>query len=136
MVDLVKTFFRAGIQRLEAAEILYDQGVLLDALYLSGYCVECSMKAMILSRVPKSRRKPFVEENFLGQRAHDIEFLRHLWKENRCEPLTNGLLVSLRTFRETWTTSLRYEVGGRKAKDVAATITFSRSMSDWVKERL
>jgi hypothetical protein len=74
------------------------------------------MKVMILHQVPGPRHKTFVAKNFLAQRGHDLELLRRLWKENRCESLTEELLAALRTFRETWSTNLRYEVGGRKTE--------------------
>jgi len=78
MTDWVKKFFKAGLQRLNAAEALYDIGGLeLDALYLGGYAIECSMKAMILKNVPHSKRQQFLK-HFSGQTAHDIEFLKHL----------------------------------------------------------
>lgn len=135
MVELAQKFFRAGKQRLEAAEVLYVSDKLLDSLYLVGYCVECSMKAMILSRITESRRASFVDQNFMGQRAHDFEFLRHLWKQHHCEPISADLRKAMRIF-DGWSTSLRYDVGRRKIADVRAALDFAREFSSWVERRM
>ena len=136
MTDWVKKFFKAGLQRLNAAEALYDLGGLeLDALYLGGYAVECSMKSIILKQVPHSKRQQFLK-HFSGQRAHDIEFLKHLWKQNRCEPLPKSLAKSLPGFVSCWSTDLRYEVGRGNAEDTANSLEFARNFVVWVQERI
>ena len=43
-----RDFQRAEGQRLTTAEFLLENGYNLDATYLAGYAVECSLKALIL----------------------------------------------------------------------------------------
>jgi len=43
-----RDFLSAAGQRLEAARALFHGGLTLDAQYLGGYVVECSIKAVIL----------------------------------------------------------------------------------------
>ena len=52
-----KAFWRAASQRLEAANLLLESGIFLDAVYLAGYAVECALKALILERTPAARRR-------------------------------------------------------------------------------
>jgi hypothetical protein len=42
-----RDFLKAASQRLNAAETLLRENVTLDAQYIGGYAVECSLKALI-----------------------------------------------------------------------------------------
>ena len=58
MIDKeVQRFMRAASQRYTAAELLLREGLNLEAMYLAGYVVECSLKALILAHTPQRRRK-------------------------------------------------------------------------------
>jgi hypothetical protein len=48
----IRVFERAAIQRLTAAEFLFQNDFSLDAIYLAGYAGECALKALILRRTP------------------------------------------------------------------------------------
>ena len=48
----VLRFVKAAAARLSAADVLLDNSKYLDATYLAGYVVECSLKALLLSYVP------------------------------------------------------------------------------------
>ena len=131
---LIRKMYGAAVHRLEAAEDL-EQGHPLDSLYLAGYAIECSLKALILSQTPKrSRQKTFTEE-FRGSVAHDFESLNsklrllkfHLPKEQ---------LAKLRIANAIWSVDLRYESKLPMAKDLAAVLEFAKSFCAWVKERI
>ena len=47
-----RDFLKVAIQRLTTAEILLREKLTLDAQYLGGYTVECSLKALILHWTP------------------------------------------------------------------------------------
>jgi HEPN domain-containing protein len=44
----IRLFERAAEQRLAAAELLFEHGFDLGAVYPGGYAVECSLKTLIL----------------------------------------------------------------------------------------
>jgi hypothetical protein len=52
----VRKWLRAAQQRFTAAEVLSRNQLHLDAIYLAGYSAECTMKAVLLSRVPEQNR--------------------------------------------------------------------------------
>ena len=75
-----RIFYRAAKQRFEDAEFLLDVDRTTAAVYLAGYSVECILKALILTTVPR------VQENnllamFRGARAHDYGWLLRLYAE-------------------------------------------------------
>lgn len=47
-----RDFQKASAQRLTAAETLLREKLTLDAQYIGGYTVECSLKSLILHRTP------------------------------------------------------------------------------------
>ena len=49
------SWFRAAAQRLDAAKLLFQHSMYIDATYLGGYVVECSIKGNILGRVPTQK---------------------------------------------------------------------------------
>jgi HEPN domain-containing protein len=49
----IRLFERIAEQRLAAAELLLEHQFYLDAVYLAGYTVECSLKALILRWTPR-----------------------------------------------------------------------------------
>jgi HEPN domain-containing protein len=73
-----KEFLRAGRQRLQAAEILKDSGIHLEAIYLAGYTIECSLKAVIVENTPSGKRSALMETITRGVKAHDFGFLLEL----------------------------------------------------------
>jgi HEPN domain-containing protein len=75
-----RRFYRAAKQRFDDALLLLEMERTTAAVYLAGYSVECMLKALILSAVPQTH-----EEELLGMlhgvRAHDYEWLLHLYAE-------------------------------------------------------
>src|SRR6266498_3597504 len=104
---IIRKMYGAAVHRLEAAEDL-EQGHSLDSLYLAGYAIECSLKALILSQTPeRSRQKTFTEE-FRGSVAHDFESLNSkLRRLNFLLPKEQ--LAKLRVANAIWSVDLRYE---------------------------
>lgn len=71
-------FYRAGVQRLEAAEALYQYKYFRDSAYLAGYSVECMLKADYLANSPLQRHPQIIHQEFKGQRGHDFYLLMAL----------------------------------------------------------
>ena len=64
-----RDFQRAAAQRLNAAETLLREKLTLDAQYLSGYAVECSLKALILELTPDSSKADKLKEITAGRKC-------------------------------------------------------------------
>ena len=59
-----RLFFRFALQRHDDAQVLLRYDHTTGAVYLAGYGVECILKALILSGVPRKERDGQVEEAF------------------------------------------------------------------------
>jgi hypothetical protein len=126
--DLARKYVRAATQRLVAVEFLFGAELYFEAVYLAGYVVECSFKAMILSRVPWARREEFAKARLIGRHGHDFDYLRQRLSELGIE--TPGQLVrELR--RAQWTTNLRYEVGLLERNRAMEFIVTARRFLAW-----
>ncbi len=130
----VNRFRRAAGQRLTSAEILYKSRMYLDCMYIAGYSTECVLKALILARVPPSKRTRFVREHFRGAVAHDFEYLKGLLR-NLGVALPTREARMLRAIA-SWTTDLRYEVGLRKASEAQSFLDAVRTIRDWAERTL
>jgi hypothetical protein len=73
--DWIRAYRRAASQRREAAVILMRHSKHLDAVYLGGYAVECSLKALLLARMPQRQRETLLS-TFRGRPGHDVARLR------------------------------------------------------------
>ena len=79
-------FLRAAREHLRDAEVLLDAERFGGTVYLCGYGIECSLKALILGTVPAARALDFVDREFRGTRAHDFEHLRRIYRVRRGGP--------------------------------------------------
>jgi HEPN domain-containing protein len=103
-----KSFWRAATQRLDVAKfLLKNSKYYLDALYLAGYAAECSLKALILRRTPKSKWAAVCEEIGSGAKAHNLEFLKGILNR-RQGSIPDKTAESLDIIKREWITSLRY----------------------------
>lgn len=130
--DISVKFLRAAEQRLETADFLMRHGFHLDSMYLSGYCAECALKAIILRRTPSARRAG-VAEGFRGAKTHSFDHLKTLLNMVRCPlpAVESRRLVAI----ASWSPGLRYEHGRRKREEAERFIEASRAIRDWVKGR-
>jgi hypothetical protein len=70
-----RDFQKAAAQRLTTAETLLREKHTLDAQYLGGYTVECSLKALILELTPVADKEEKLKEITAGARMHRPEVL-------------------------------------------------------------
>jgi HEPN domain-containing protein len=75
-----RRFYRAAKQRFDDALLLFEMERTTAAIYLAGYSVECMLKALILSVAPQAQEAELLGM-FRGARAHDYEWLLHLYVE-------------------------------------------------------
>ena len=126
-------FMRAATQRLETAIFLFESKYTLDATYLGGYCVECSLKALILYRCTPSRQSHVLQQITSGARMHQAEVLLDLLK-GLCITLSVELAKRMRRFK--WTTELRYETGRLATGETRAFLKTVQLIHTWVEEQL
>jgi len=133
----IRKFHKAAIRRLEAAEVLLDNEITLEALYLAGYCLECSLKALILARTPQSRRREKLKDRFRGAAAHSLDWLvTELHKVRVDLPDRFSAPLRLRFAFLHWRVELRYAVSRRDADDVERIMQIGKEMWEWVGRNL
>jgi HEPN domain-containing protein len=132
-LNALPDFRRAAWQRLEAAEMLSDKGLELDAMYLSGYVAECALKAVLVKRTPQ-RSRYLLLKKFRGQQGHSLDFLKN--ELERCRAiLPENVNAALRRLA-TWSTDLRYKAGKRRKEDAILFLTSARAIVDWAERML
>lgn len=128
---LILKFLRAAKQRLTSAELLLKADLGLDATYLAGYAVECSLKALLLARTPK-RGWGSVEGVFQGRGGHNFERLKALL-QRRGVAFDSELVRRLRVV-STWNTDLRYEVGRIPREDALQFVAAVKEILKWAEQ--
>lgn len=107
-----KQFYRAAGQRLEDATFLLDNERVTAAVYLAGYCVECMLKALIVTQAGKENKEE-VLDSFRGSGAHNYERLMAQYERyGGPRPAKKDKeLVEAFVIVGSWDTDLRYESG-------------------------
>lgn len=131
----VVRFLRAARQRAVAANVLLRDSQFRDATYLGGYVIECSLKSLILSRVPPRQRETFVTERFHGRRAHDFTLLVEL-VILQGQSIPSEILRTLSRAASIWSVDLRYTPGRGRADEAAALLAAGQLVMKWVEERI
>lgn len=132
-----RSFWSAATYRFGTARFLLDSqsGRHLDAVDLAGYVVECSLKALILTRTPRGCRGELCVELTTGARSHGFLYLRRTLRTKGCAP-SPQIRDGLGSLEKEWGTNLRY-VGAliplREAESFLRRVT---SVYDWVERRL
>jgi hypothetical protein len=79
-----RDFLRVAKQRLTTAEFLCDKDYNLDAMYLAGYTVECSLKALILHRTAANQVGFMLSKISSGGQMHKPEILGGILRNLGC----------------------------------------------------
>src|SRR5205809_766283 len=128
MPAIPKDFLRAALQRLTVAAFLQSHGYNLDATYLAGYAIECSLKAVILQLTPPAARQRTLALITAGAAMHRPEVLAPLLKALG-EPVPLDLVKKYRRF--AWTTALRYETGRKRTGEARGFLKAAKATYDW-----
>ena len=129
-----RRYYRVAYQRLEDGNLLFEKLARSNAaIYLSGYAVECILKALLLSATPLKQRSA-VLASFRGAIAHNIDWLRQqlVARGVRTPP---GEARHL-TYVSSWSTDLRYEPGPGDPQDAQAFLTAARAILAWANGRM
>lgn len=129
-----RDFLKVSLQRLSAAEQIMEVLQLnLEAQYIGGYSIECSLKALILQGTAESDRSAVRYELTHGAKYHRVEnLLKRLKEQNVIPPLE----IKKKMHRFDWTTSLRYETGRKNAGETKRFLRIAKSVYDWVKDQI
>ena len=128
-----RDFQKAAAQRLTTAETLLRAKLTLDAQYIGGYTVECSLKALILELTPDPDKPDRLGRITSGARMHRPDVLLGELRDLGA-PLPLALAKRMRRF--SWTTDLRYETGRRDTGETAALLTTAKAIHEWVQGQL
>lgn len=129
-----RKFYRVAYQRLEEAEVLFDAGFNIGAIYLAGYAVECILKSLVLNSVP-ARSHQATEAEFRGQRAHQYEWLRHRYAQTNAPAIPPRVAESI-ALVSTWETTLRYQPGLGEPDDALRFLEEVKAILDWADSRI
>jgi hypothetical protein len=97
-------------------------------IYLTGYILECSLKAWMISLTPVGKREMIVKQ-FRGRKAHDLRMLgEEIRQRNRVIP--DRIAKGIRLIASVWSTEIRYDPRNRRHDDAALCL---RSATDVMK---
>ena len=128
-----RDFQKVASQRLTAAETLLRQKITLDAQYIGGYTVECSLKALILHQTRDSEKSDKLKKIVSGAKMHRADVLLG---ELRDLGVALPLDIAKRMRRFDWATDLRYETGRRDTGETIGFLKTAKAIYDWVEGQL
>lgn len=129
-----RDFLKVSLQRLTAAEeIMAVLRLTLEAQYIGGYSVECSLKALILEKTPEVDRPETLNLLTRGATYHRAEVLLDRLRD-RGVVLTTELAKRMRRF--DWTTSLRYETGRKDTGETNGLLRTARAIHEWAEKQI
>lgn len=129
-----RRFYQSAIQRFEDARFLLEAERTTGAMYLAGYSVECMLKALILSTIPRGGRAG-VLASFRGAAAHDFNWLKAKYLKCGGPPFPSDVSKSF-SLVETWTTDLRYNAGTIRRAEAESFLRAAEAIMTWADGRL
>ena len=130
----IRLFYRVAHSRFDDAEFLLAAGRTTGAVYLSGYGVECILKALLLSAVPAGERLDVVA-SFRGVRAHDYDWLKEQYRRYWHVGFPAELAPDFARVN-TWSTDLRYQVRSLKQREAQDFMASAARIIRWAEGRL
>jgi HEPN domain-containing protein len=128
-----RDFLKVALQRLTTAEALLRLGITLDAQYIGGYTVECSLKAIILERTAAGDHEETLRKLSSGQKMHRPDVLLGKLRDLG---VTLPLELAKRMRKFDWTTDLRYETGRRDTGETVAFLRTAKAIYDWAEGQI
>ena len=128
-----RRYYRVAYQRYEDGTLLLEIDRPRAAIYLTGYAVECILKALLLVSTTAGERARLLS-TFHGAIAHNIDWLREqLVQRIGRLPVNEARHVSLVS---SWSTDLRYEPGPGDPEDAEAFLKAAKSVLAWADGRM
>jgi HEPN domain-containing protein len=131
-----RSFMRAADQRLRSARLLAeDRNTAQDSVYLAGYAVEFSLKAMILDCYPSdSKRREALNDFGRGESGHDLIRLRRILRQRL--PVPDEISKCLDELAPQWSTHMRYIGSILPASESMAFLERAGRVKAWVERSL
>ncbi len=129
-----RPYYQTAKQRFEDARFLLEAERTTGAVYLAGYCVECMLKALVLSRTPAGRRGEMLA-TLRGARGHDFDWLKARYFGNGGSPFPPEVAKAF-SFVDTWGTETRYVSGATKRCDAERFLEAVEEIMIWADGRL
>src|SRR5437899_5472401 len=104
-----RPYYQAAKQRFEDARFLLEVERTTGAIYLAGYSVECTLKALILSML-SARKRATMLQAFSGSRAHDYDWLKARYFESGGPQFPRTISKAF-SFVTVWAVEIRYRAG-------------------------
>jgi HEPN domain-containing protein len=98
-------------------------------MYLAGYAIECSMKALILRRTPRQRQRHVFEAISQGVKGHNFDHLLERLVRLGCQ-MPGDVREQLR-YASEWSPDLRYGAGKVVKDDADNFLNSVRRVRDW-----
>ena len=118
-----------------AAEALLASRFNLDAVYLAGYTIECTLKALILEVTLPKNKEVMLTKITSGANMHKVEVLIGILKDLGC-PIPVEIAKRLRQSQSTWSTALRYQSGRIATGHTRGFLKTAKAVYDWVGRQL
>jgi|SRR5438874_11612975 len=129
----VRKFKRASEQRLKAAGLLFKHEFFLEATYIAGYAIECSLKELILKRTPRNQYERMLDKLIrVGAKGHDFEYLRRIFTSAPVNCVMPDEIHEIWRRVSTWSTQLRYEVAIVRLPEATRFLEATKRIREWV----
>jgi len=128
-----RRFLRVAKQRLDDAKFLLGYRN-TASIYLAGYAVECTLKALLLSVTPTSKISKILE-SFRGERGHNFEWLKAQYIKHG-GAVFPGVISRKFARVNSWKTDIRYDPGTSTLSDAEEFFQASEEILRWANERL
>lgn len=110
-----RKYHRVAYQRLEDGVLLQNKLHRSNAaIYMTGYAVECILKALLLSSTPPRAQAPLLN-SFRGAMGHDLMRLRS--ELGQCGISIPAHVKDELLYVSSWSTDLRYDPSPGKEKE-------------------
>jgi len=129
-----RDYYRSAFQWLDDARFLLRQAARPRAsVYLAGYTVECMIKALILSSVPRKMHESLMQEKTLF--THNLEILKALYRTKGGFPLPKSISKDLMEVG-SWEPERRYRPGSVKYEEAERFLLAVERITAWADGRL
>src|SRR5260370_20695018 len=128
----VRKFRRASEQRLKDADLLFVHEFFLEAIYIAGYAIECSLKELILKRTPRNQHDLMIDRlTRAGAKGHDFDYLKGILTRAPVNCAIPHDISEMWRRVLSWSTRLRYEVATVKLTEARRFLEATKRIQDW-----
>jgi hypothetical protein len=129
-----RNYYRSALQWLDDANFILHQGDRKRAaVYLAGYTVECLLKALILSTLPRKKIIEMQKAKVLY--THNLESLKSCYLANGGPPFPKQILNDFLTISD-WDTELRYQPRAINYRDAIRFLEAVARIAEWADGRI